>query len=262
MLRKGQALIVVLLILAVATTIGLAAVSRSVTEINLASGGEDSAKALAAAESGVEAVLGGQPLPTGADYTLTVNSGVYGAGATTGLLQPLLGGESGTIWLADQGGANPYSGTSVDICWGQSAASPLPAIETTLFYKNGGNLGIVKQAYDPDGTRRGSNNFSVVNNNGTCPTDKSYVYSQRIVLNMPGGATAVSMRVKLFYNTVAQYVGARVVGAGAVFPNQGISVDSSAQVGTNNRKVTVNQGYPEAWSQFDAAVFSGGDLYK
>ena len=55
-MKSGQALIVVLLILGVVTTVALSIASRSVSEVAVSTTQQESAQALAAAEAGVRTV--------------------------------------------------------------------------------------------------------------------------------------------------------------------------------------------------------------
>ena len=53
----GQALIIILLVMAVGLTMGLAVVSRSVTDIRISQQEEESARAFSAAEAGIRQQL-------------------------------------------------------------------------------------------------------------------------------------------------------------------------------------------------------------
>jgi len=55
--NSGQALLIILLIMAVALTIGLSVVSRSVTDIRISQEQEESARVFSAAEAGLESLL-------------------------------------------------------------------------------------------------------------------------------------------------------------------------------------------------------------
>jgi Tfp pilus assembly protein PilX len=84
-MRSGQALVVVLLIVAVVLTLGLSIASRGVTEINVSSVENDSSKALDAAEAGVESALGaiatpGPTVKVGTNSSYQINVVTTGSG--------------------------------------------------------------------------------------------------------------------------------------------------------------------------------------
>ena len=55
--QRGQALLIVVLVMAVALTIGLAVVSRSITDIKISRQEEESARVFSVAEAGIEEAL-------------------------------------------------------------------------------------------------------------------------------------------------------------------------------------------------------------
>src|SRR4030067_2407301 len=71
--QKGQALLIILLVLSVVLTLALSFVSRSVTDITITSQEEESVRALSAAEAGVEQALK-TGVSTGSIVTLPDNS--------------------------------------------------------------------------------------------------------------------------------------------------------------------------------------------
>ena len=58
---RGQALVIILLVLAVASTVVLSLVSRTVTDVAITTKEKDSSRAFSAAEAGVEEALVGGP---------------------------------------------------------------------------------------------------------------------------------------------------------------------------------------------------------
>lgn len=268
MLRKGQALVIVLLILAVIMTVGLSVASRSVTEISTSTTNDESARALAAAEAGIEAQLAGAAAPnfgTSGETSVTTTSS-YGAGTEVALNEPLAAGEVGTIFLSD--GVNEYTGNKFRLCWGQGANDAnAPAIEVMLYYKNGSVYGVARAAYDAQS--RGNFAPAVVGGSG-CPIGRTYIFYKDINipsdLSVPSSSTRLFMRVRLFYNgNTKHYVGVKDIStpvANKTFPGQGQVVNSTGQSGVTSRKVQVFQQYPDLGSIFDSAVFSVTNLVK
>lgn len=252
-MHRGQALVVILLVLAVGLTLGLAVISRTITEVGTATTQAESSKALSKAESGVEAALAGSTLPAG------VTASDY-LGRQISISEPLAAGESATIFLADHTASgdidfsrlNTYSGDSLYLCWGTEIGSPV-AIEASLYYRETGVYKVKRFAYDPEG--RGG--FERSDAAANCPTDHSYIYQKQLT-SLPSGK--ILLRVRLLYNgDVAHYVG--VTGT-SDFPVQGKNIVSTATEGNTTRKIEVFQRYPDLSPLLDSAVFSGGGLAK
>lgn len=128
----GQALLIVLLVMAVGLTMGLAVVSRSVTDIRISQQEEESARAFSSAEAGIEEALlenlavGGSKseLVGEVEYTVTATeqggSSIYDLGGGK-----FLSGDTQTVWLIDHTatgelGGSSFSNTgSINVCWGE-----------------------------------------------------------------------------------------------------------------------------------------------
>lgn len=256
-MRRGQALVVILLVMAVALTVGLAVVSRSITEVGISTTQKESAQALASAEAGIEQALAGSSnLPSG---VTTVP-----AGGNTDLEVPesLVAGESVTVFLSGHdanqnfvAGLNEYAGSDLGLCWGQDNVNP--AVEVTIYYKLGVNYLVTRQAIDPNANRAAQNNFSTTDNNPSCPAGRTYQHYKKI--DMPAG-TLLMMRVRMIYNQdTPQYLA--VKGSSAI-PVQGQDITAVGSQGQTSRKVQVFQRFPDLSPILDAAVFSGANLVK
>lgn len=270
----------ILLLLSVVITIGLAISSRSVTEVGISTTQEESARALAAAEGGIEAALAGK-VTTGA----TVNVGTtgtyvvaapsqYGAGTQVTFAEGVKAGEAATVFLLahDTNGnlvvnSQGYTGSSIIVCWGESGSSSVvPALEAIMYYQSGLNYLASRAVYDPQGTGRTLGSVSPDGNTSGCPSDKSYAFKKTIDfgtlgLNI-GSGTPYYLRLKLAYNgDSSSPVGAIRTGT-SQFPTQGQLVTSTGQAGQTSRKVQVVQRYSDPLSYLDDAVFSGGSLSK
>jgi hypothetical protein len=291
--ESGQALLLVVLSLAIVLTIILSILSRSVTDIAVTSRSEEAMRAFSAAEAGVE-----QALVIGADVGGAIgdsnfNATVTGyAAGTKEFANPAgaVAGESVLFWFVAHNqttgdiectASNPcFTGSQFKICWGESGTgsgdATTPAIEISVFYAatpgNPGTTRIARATYDPNTTRRATNNFSAPSG-GTCTTDgQNFQFSQLIdltALGVPSSSYSVQnglqfVKVRLFYNTdVAHPVGIDVNQAGnGLLPSQGIRIESTGQAGESNRKIDVFQGFGEIPPVFDSAVFSPGGLTK
>lgn len=262
-LRSGQALVMILLLLSVVITVGLAISSRSVTEVGISTTQEESARALAAAEAGIEAALSGTVAVGSTVNVGTTGSYVvpaltqYGAGPQVTFGEGVKAGEAATVFLLVD--AQRYTGSSVVACWGDTTtAGIVPALEAITYYQSGGNYLANRNVYDPQGTGRTPGSAGVDGNTSGCPTDKSYAYKATVSLS---SGTPYYLRLKLFYNgDTSSPVG--VAGVGSQFPAQGQLVTSTGQAGQTSRRVQVVQRYADLLPYLDNAVFSGGSLVK
>lgn len=258
-LEEGQALVLVLLSLAVVLTLVLFILARSVTDVAVTSTQEESVRAFSAAEAGIERALvigvnSGRTTIGDASYQATVTG--YGQ-SSSNFVYPidLSSGDSATIWfmshdsngnlLCDGTSTYPcFNGNSIKICWGKSGtpsdANTTPAIELSVYYESTpGNLPTIKiarAAIDPHITRNPSNGFSAPDP-GTCSLgDKTYAFQKTITfsnLNIPSGSYNIAgglqfARIKMLYNTdMGQELGIDVSTSGKTLPSQGQLIDST-----------------------------------
>lgn len=294
---SGQALLIILLIMAVVLTISLSVVSRSVTDITVSKKEEDSARAFSAAEAGVEQVLKGSNVYSGS----LPNSASFAVGNPTAIIAtakdfvfPSLVsfGESVTLWLVahDSNGdlacsaSLPcFTGNKLKFCWGESGTgssnNTTPALEVSVLYRTSSSdystATVARGSYDPNSARSAGNHFAGAS--GVCTiAGKDFAFSKTVDLNsdllissdVTGTQNRLQMaRVRLLYNTdKAHPVGVTADIAGASntdFPSQGIKIVSTGQAGDASRKVEVTQTYADLPPVFDFGVFSGsGDLSK
>lgn len=265
---SGQALLIILLIMAVALTIGLSVISRSITDIKISQQTEEAARAFSAAEAGIEEALvagtGGFGTfeETGAKYTTAVAG--FGEGTEFVFPQEIQVDEPQTLWLVEHnedGSINEtsyYTTGSLDVCWGGTAA-----LEVSIYYKDGTSYKVARGAYDPDATRRATNNFSSPDP-GSCAelTNKKILnFSGDFGIN-PATKTLLFLRLRVLYANAQ--VGAVTPGSGIgqVLPAQGTRIESTGTAGAATRKVEVVRYYPAPPEIFDFAIYSGGALSK
>lgn len=290
---SGQALLLVLLSMAVVLTIVLSILSRSVTDVAVTSREEEALRAFSAAEAGVErALVIGSDIGTTQIGDASFTAKVSGTGvATQEFANPtgLISGESLLFWFVahdDDGNlvcdaTHPcFTGSKFKICWGKEGTpagdATTPAVEITTFYLatpgSYATARIARDAVDANSTRRSSNNFFAPDA-GTCTTDGVNFEFQKTVdlaaLGVPAAAYNSSnglqfVKVKLLYNTdVTHQVGINTSFAGnALLPAQGLNIESTGISGQSNRRIEVFQGYGEPPPIFDAAVFSLGGITK
>lgn len=269
--EAGQALVLVLLSLAVVITIVLFVLSRSVTDINISDSESQSVSAFSAAEAGVE-----QALVIGSGTTATIGDASYTsqvtnvATGTTAFIYPvdLNSGDTMTLWFRSQDGSPSLSSVnSLRVCWGKPGTSgasvTTPAIETSVFYQTAAGspqtARIFRATADPYTARPQANAFSPAGA-GTTIAGKAFAFCS--TLNLSGLPNLQFAIVKMFYNTnTAHPIGFDTLSA-AVFPTQGITVDSSGTSGQSSRKVQVFQSWAEVPSAFLSALYSPTGLTK
>lgn len=276
--NSGQALLLTLFSMAVVLTIALSVISRTITDISVTTGSEDSLRAFSAAEAGVEqAIIAGVGdsgiFANNASYTSTVSDFYSGESEFIYPFGNLSAGESGIIWFVshDEDGnmqvCNPptipcYDSTKFDVCWGKPGIglSAPPAIEVSIFYYDDldAKYRIYRAAIDPNSARRASNNFIDVDST-TCTIDGTSLSYLKTIDVGSGIKNLKFARIRFLYNTESQPFGVKA-SVGSTFPSQGRKIDSQGKAGTSNRRVEVLQGYGELPVPFAHALFSEGGL--
>lgn len=299
--ESGQALLLVLLSIGVILTVALSVVSRSITDVSTTTKDEESLRAFSAAEAGVEQVLRTQiaALPQ-ATTQPTTSIGNSQTNFTARLdsypenprefLYPteLASGDTATVWLAEHdssntltcsGSATCFTGSSMNLCWGKPGSggpNAQPAIVVSVLYQDpsaGNQLKYAYTAYDPSGSRRGSNSFSgsgITSNtaNGICTVAGTRLANQvtlnfaslGIANNVISGRHLRAMTVMLLYNSATTVFG--VNGLSSNLPVQGRKIESTGTSGESTRKVQVYALYPEVPTMFQAAIYSPPGITK
>ncbi len=253
---SGQALLVILLIMAVVLTIGLSTTSRSITDLRISQQTEDAARAFSAAEAGIEQSLSlqqavsGEFTGTGVSYQTAVSD--MGAGTEFVFPQEIQVDESQTVYLAEYGPGGVltqhFTRDRLDLCWSGNAA-----IEVSYYYNyNSGGYKVSRYAVDPDGARREFNHFDPPDS-GSCAG-----LSHKKTLVFPSG-TPLFLRLRVLYESARVGIVAPG-GIGGQLPSQGSRIESVGTAGKATRKVEVFRSHPSAI--FDYVLYSGGDLLK
>jgi Tfp pilus assembly protein PilX len=180
---SGQVLLIVIITMIVALTVGLSLASRTISNLKISKQNEDSQRAFQAASAGIEKYLN-QSSGSGADVSLTnatFSTTVTALQGTQILLNNggLVDQDRGIdLWLSKYPDYSdtPYTGT-VDIYWGTSgtlncSTSPsdkskiTPALEVIILSGNPLSPTVEKRVYDPcnsgaTGAVNRGNGFSV-----------------------------------------------------------------------------------------------------
>nr|MBI5456076.1 hypothetical protein [Candidatus Levybacteria bacterium] len=270
--QKGQTLLVIVLIMVVALTVGLSLASRTITNIRNTREQVSSQKALSAAEAGIERAI------KKASCTGLCAEGVFSGNtnySTTvtqvlGDLSFLLNGgkivsknDATYVWVTsplDQNNLwqNPWSG-NLTIYWGNpgedcnNASNRPAALEVAVISGTVGAPVMTRRALDPCPTRVAtSNNFNVdsslISANSTKISNVTPLYKAVFCIGTAGCPIAgkgLLVRINPIY--ADSVIGA----AGAGLPSQGVTITSTGTSDDNiKRTVTVFQGYPEVPAEF------------
>lgn len=294
--QSGQALLIVLLSMAVVLTIVLSIISFSVTDISVTTRESDALRAFSAAEAGVEKALVALSSQTGNfnsgqdSYSANVSNIAEGT-QNFNFPSGLSGGETGGVWFVahDTNGnltcsaSKPcFTGSRMDVCWGKSGtpagAATTPAIEVSVYYSNppasSGNfsgVSVARDTADPNSSRRGSNAFSAPDSTSGCTIDGVSYQFRKTIDFAALGIPAVSYNaqnglqmahVKLFYNSEPQSLGFTTAGVAGLLPSQGQKINSIGTAGESTRAVEVYKMYADIAGVFESALFTSAGVSK
>lgn len=275
---SGQAVLLVLLGMAVVLTIVISIASRSVTDVSITTTEEESSKAFSAAEAGIENFLSGGALSgslseTNASYTVQPSEVGSGSNVDFASMGSYRNGEVATLWFVSHNDNDTtkltctdkpcFNGDSFILCWG-SNPSDIPAVEVNIYYGNrsnvfSGNLSSVKvkrYAFDPSAGR--STGFDSVASGCSGIPDSVYNYSASLS-GLPSGL--LFARIRFIYNNTPQAF-AVIAPSGNSFPAQGRLISSLGTAGQSSRRVEVVDLYRAPLSVFEAGLVSGGHISK
>ncbi len=292
--NSGQALLIVLLSMAVILTLVLSVLSSSITDIAVTSREEESLRAFSAAEAGVE-----QALIAGQTGTVTLDKSSFTTLVTSigedkvefNYPQELLSGDTGVIWFIAHNDSNGnlicnspdkecFKGQTLQLCWGNPASSAnqsdTPAMEASVFYLSTAgsykDAEIARYTADPNSIRTAagadSNNFTPAQATECTIDGKKYAFQTTLDFsNIPTtdeNEGLLFMIVKSFYNTsFAHSFGVNVdYPDNTQLPSQGRKIVSVGTAGEATRKVEVNTLYRAMPAVFTNAIFALGGITK
>ncbi|MBX4205776.1 hypothetical protein KW795_01120 [Candidatus Microgenomates bacterium] len=290
-LQSGQALLIVLLSMAVILTIVLSVLSSTTSDVSVTSKEEEAQRAFSAAEAGIEqALLSGTA--TGStqlgqsNFALSVST-VSENSKIFEYPQAILSGDVATTWFVahdDNGNlvcseSKPcFKGDRVKVCWGKVGSSAsdaqAPAIEATILYlSTPGNLStakIAREAIDPYSSRISTNKFSQAVNSNCTIGSTTYAFQKTLIfsdLGIPSSSYNEEnglqyMGLKFLYNSVtAHSIGVDVNFSGSTaLPSQGSKIDSVGKAGESTRKIEVYNLYRSMPPVFNNSIFSYGGI--
>src|SRR3990172_4556062 len=296
--QGGQALLIVLLTMAVILTVVLSVVSRSVTDVTVTTYEEDALRAFSAAEAGIEEKLLNPSLGSFGPVLLGDPSYKYEGEVTNPsevdkqfkYQKDLTAGEIATFWLVSHnstgqltcsGGVPCFRANIMNVCWGNPTSVVTPAVEILFFYdttrlsvdssNNYASVRVKRFAHSPTGAG-GFQNPAGLNAGCNFTNGDSFKYRSQINVNNDIDAICddsplgcpLMVKVRMYYATSAEppRAGIWTRGPASSLPAQGLNISSTGTAGESSRRVNVFQGYSESPTFFDAAVFSLKDLVK
>ena len=276
--NSGQALLVVLLIMAVALTIGLAVTSRTVTDVEISEQSEEAARAFSAAEAGIEEALITAELEplTGSfqEGEVSYRTTPSPLGNTNQYLFPKSDSEVRTLWLANYSDlSSSYTEDSLILFWGNSDSTEEPALEIAVYYQTGSDYKVLRYALDP--IDRGDN-FCLPGDDPGIPRCENVIdfevgpfsiagasakYQASLDLS-PATGTLLFARLRLLYSDELDQIIAAQAAGSTIFPSQGVRISSVGTAGGSTRKIEVVRLHPAPPGIFDFLLYSEGDLVK
>ena len=252
--QKGQALLVVVLVMVIALTVGLSIASKTITSFRNSTDVTSSQKALSAAEAGIEQAL--KQNNSIANPKFSQDSGydtkVASVQGTTFLLNNgnfVPQDEGIDLWLSDYSSEsaklylNPYPANgNITLYWGDSSGScNNAALEIVLITGTKSAPVLTRHAFDPCQTRSSQNGFTSVNSVQATVAGKTFSYQTTTI---PVGNGLIARIVPLYANTSVAVMGT------SALPSQGFVVASTGSSGNVVRRVNVFQAFPQIPAEY------------
>jgi len=268
--QSGQILLITLLVLSFVAIVVLSLISRTTTSQKITTQIDHYAKALSAAEAGLELALQSHQSQSGTTETgvnfsvsgpipIGTNNAIYALPETTPK------GELAVVWLArhnldgslNENPAADYEGSYLDACW-EKGKNPRVAVVATLLYKKAGNFLVAKSPYDSDNASR-DNSFSFDTGGVRNCGDSGNFEGQRLIFSTlvsgynAASDTLIALRLRPIYNSSRFRVQTeepfRLVSQGDQYIATGLAVLATSVV-------EAGQLYPAPGAIFDYVIYS------
>jgi len=248
--QKGQALLIVILVMTIALTVGLSVATRTITTLRSASEDENSQRAFSAAEAGIEKALQDNLEASGTfSNNTTYSTSIQPLTGQKFLLNngiSVLKDNATDVWLSDYPSyANPWSGTltiywgsSSDVCEKVEADNTLAALEVILITGTKAAPQFTQYALDPCtgslGDRATVNSFEAISAGGDVIDDKEFAYKRTIDIT-----SGLLMRIiPLYAGTNIAVTGCDGTGGSCSdLPSQGTIITSTGSSDQTERKL-------------------------
>lgn len=260
--ESGQIVLLVLLVVVFGVAVSLSLIGRTTENVAISTQLADSAKALSAAEAGLELAMRANTSLTG---EVSIGSGEFydvqmatiGNVATYQLSEKTSKGQLAVLWLnthtaglLDETSTGVYPGATIDICWSTTGQ---PGLIVSLLYKRGAAYLVGKGAYGPISAGR-SDSFTNVDAEGSGCGVGSGVYRKTITFSDLG---VIPSDIRLALRMRPVYSDAQFYAQGSVaFPPQGNTYTATGTVEETTRRVQVDQVFSAPSSLFDYVIYS------
>jgi len=269
--QKGQTLLVVVLVMVVALTVGLSVVLRSIINVRTTTEDENSQRAFSAAEAGIEKLSKQSPgssitnqsigdpntlIRSAAISSFTSNSFLVNGGL------PVPRNDGVDVWFSNQdhtcAAVNPTcSSPRFFITWDpgkstadcSSATNPPAAIEVIVVGGTVSNPTVTHYGFDPCASRQSSNNFSNTINGATTINGVTFPWRTN-----QSGANSVDVSNPTFFVRIIPLYNNAIIGVSTCnpggggctsLPTQGTEINSTGISGNTQRKILVFQPFPK-----------------
>jgi len=263
--NSGQIAIIILLVMVVLLTIGLAVVARSITDVKISEDEKTALRAFSAAEAGIEEALKGVLVEGSYEYPVgDLTANVVVAELNNSFEIDLLAGESLDVLL--EGTVPPATEMTID--WAKTiseeenpgvcteANSPA-SLEVTIFRTTGERVRMRKCAFNGCSGLSNSLSWSATVNSCTDSAGASGFLRRLTVTGL--NANDGIVRIKPLYNRATLDIALnRDLSATQLYQLVSKSVAEGGKVGAFEVKKTI----PALVPIFDYVLFSGGDLSK
>ncbi|OGH11240.1 MAG: hypothetical protein A2857_06455 [Candidatus Levybacteria bacterium RIFCSPHIGHO2_01_FULL_36_15] len=282
--QSGQMLLVVVLVMVVALTVGLSVASRTITSLKISKQNEDSQRAFQAAETGIQEALqqlsGNHTVAGILDNQASFNAVIN---QTSGNQLLLNGGDDVTqdkgmdVWLSGYSPvmyANPiFSATTgtITFYWGTagqssctqggSASAPRgntvrPALEILLLYQTPSNPQLRKYLFDAcnpvrfPGAQPASSTSTTITDANNPSVSVTFIYSANISINAALNTAFIAKVIPLYNSTK---IG---VASSISLPGQGSFITSTGLFGDSSRKIQYFKPYPQLPAELFYAIIA------
>ncbi|MGI8420491.1 MAG: hypothetical protein ACR2LN_07685 [Candidatus Levyibacteriota bacterium] len=252
--QRGQILLIVVLVMVTALTIGLSVAARTINNTRTSQEAENSEKAFSAAEAGIEQSLTNSNSVSGAftnntSYKTTVMT-ISGTEFSLNNGSSIFKDDSTDLWLSIYPGyTSPRSG-NITFYWGQPAdtcttsetTGTLAALELIVLTGTKANPQVSRYSVDPCSQRSLSNNFEFVPSGGGTIAGRTYSYKKTI--NVTSGL--LIRVIPLYGSTTMGVAGCDAANANcSALPSQGTLITSVGISDTTQRKLVSYRQYPK-----------------
>ncbi len=252
--QRGQVLLIVVLVMVTALTVGLSVAARTITNIRTSQEAENSEKAFSAAEAGIEQSLTNGVPVTGSfsnksSYQTTVST-ISGIEFPLNNGVPVLKDDSLDLWLSTYPAySNPWSGT-LTLYWGETsntctpseATNSMAALEVIVMNGTKNNPQTTRYALDPCSQRSLSNKFEFISPGGGTIAGKTYAFRRTLTIS-----SGMFVRIIPLYsptNIAVRGCDAANTTCNAL-PSQGTVVEAVGTADNTTRKLVSFRRYPK-----------------